>query len=843
MKRKYVVTLLTAAVMVAVVATSLVSAERLNQGSSEQPDAPPTPAAAGFFLVGSKNLEPLDFHQAGDMQFFTWADLNPSQGVFDFSLIQQYLDSHTIPAGPGQPGKKVAFSITTYDGRGGNGAEAMPAWLRAQANSTINGVLTEQVRNGNFEASSLSSTWTTSGPVSLSSSTPHGGSYAAKLGDQAATTAELLQYGVRIPKILAQGQLTYWWRSSSTGGTPDPDDRLIVEILDGSTVVAAVQNQASLGNQGWQQRSLNLLPYDGHWSTLQFKLVNDNDSTVTSVWIDDVSLQVQPIIPKYWDDAYLTPYQAFVQALGSAFRSDPRVEFIGMGTGQFGETRATDVTDRTATRANGLDEQGWITTVNRITDMYVSAFSQGNVLRKNVMLQNAPFQYQPFERRDFSAYGAARNAGLSFNGLFYEWNNAVTFPYPSAGAQWRLKSYDPMIEYNDRVPTGFETYGYMVGNVTSIGTGISDTFYWSILSALDKHATYLRMSNYPGWYIDDNNQPVAAYTDIMAWAKPYFGTSLDDPNSSRYPKSVWVAMRDYLFPICYYNNAYDCENSTDWPDLGNFEYWLYQYDKIPGFQGGQTRPETHQEFVNSAAYGVQSPQLGLCPAGSVGPADYPCFTNVYNAQLPKVREAQFIRRTDQASNNLYMWFDIEDAYAYNTQGLTADITITYWDHGTDKFRLQYDSFSGPKYATPQGGNTTWVQKTNSGTFRQVVFRLTDARFTNSLPEGIDFKLDSRNENGVADGDEWIHLVDVRVFDPTIPTPTNTPTRTPLPTNTPTPTSTPTRTPTPTSTATATNTPTVTPTATSTSTPSPTASPTAIAAQLKVYLPLTIRSAP
>ena len=162
--------------------------------------------------------------------------------------------------------------------------------------------------------------------------------------------------------------------------------------------------------------------------------------------------------------------------------------------------------------------------------MYVGAFSQGNVLRRKVMLQNAPFQFDPLERRDFSAYAVARNAGLSFNGLFYGWNNAVTYPYPiDAGAVWRLKSYDPMIEYSGRVPTGFETYSYMAGDITSQGAGISDTFYWSVLNALDKHSTYLRMSTYAGWYIDANNQPVSAYTDIMAWAKPYFGASLPTP--------------------------------------------------------------------------------------------------------------------------------------------------------------------------------------------------------------------------------------------------------------------------------------------------------------------------
>ncbi len=203
----------------------------------------------------------------------------------------------------------------------------------------------------------------------MSTSNPHGGSYAAKIGDQAGTTAELVQYSVRIPKVLNVGQITYWWRSTSSGGTPDPDDRLIVEILDGADVVVQLQSQANLGTQGWQQRTLDLRPYDGHWSTLRFKLVNDNDSTVTAVWIDDVSLQVQPIVPKYWEnDAYLTPYRNFVQALGTTFKNDTRLDFVGMGTGQFGETRATDVVDRNATTSNGLTSDLWITTVNTITD-------------------------------------------------------------------------------------------------------------------------------------------------------------------------------------------------------------------------------------------------------------------------------------------------------------------------------------------------------------------------------------------------------------------------------------------------------------------------------------------
>ena len=435
MRRKHRLFVLAALALVAVLATTWVSAERLPQGNTEQqPEVGPTSAAPGFYIVGSKNLNPAAFNQSGDMQFFTWAELNPAQGVYDFGRVQQFIADHYVAPSATTPGKMTAISITPYDGRGGDGAQAMPGWVRAKTNTTIEGSVTQQIRNGTFDAGTLNP-WDTSSPVALDTNNPHGGSYSVKLGDMANTTAELRQYSVRIPRVLAMGEISYWWRSTSSDGVPDPGDRLVMEILDGSSVVAQVQNQANLGVQGWQQVTFDLRPYDGHWSTVQFKLINDNDTTITAVWIDDISLQVQPILPKFWSEEYLGYYASFVQALGDTFRNESRLDFVGMGTGEFGETRASDNEDDTATRANGLDEQGWITTVNRITDMYVSAFSQGGRLRKNVMLQNAPFQYQPFERRDFSAYAATRDAGLSFNGLFYQWNSAVTYPYPNAGGR------------------------------------------------------------------------------------------------------------------------------------------------------------------------------------------------------------------------------------------------------------------------------------------------------------------------------------------------------------------------------------------------------------------------
>jgi cell division septation protein DedD len=190
-----------------------------------------------------------------------------------------------------------------------------------------------------------------------------------------------------------------------------------------------------------------------------------------------------------------------------------------------------------------------------------------------------------------------------------------------------------------------------------------------------------------------------------------------------------------------------------------------------------------------------------------------------------------IRRTDQASNNDFMYFDVDAGYMFDGN-YTADITVTYWDKGNDQLRLQYDSTSGPKYARIKGTTSTAVTKQNSNQFRKVIFTVDDARFADGLSGNTDFAIDSRNSDGVKDGNEWIHFVDVRQYDPAVPTATATPTRTATPTATPTATNTPTVTPT----ATPTHTATATPTATNT----PTVTPTATPVVRDRYLPLILR---
>jgi hypothetical protein len=133
---------------------------------------------------------------------------------------------------------------------------------------------------------------------------------------------------------------------------------------------------------------------------------------------------------------------------------------------------------------------------------------------------------------------------------------------------------------------------------------------------------------------------------------------------------------------------------------------------------------------------------------------------------------RFARRTDQATGNTRMRFDIDDAYMYNGNFGTVSITVTYFATGSDRWELRYDSTSGTdKMAQPAGSADLWVQKDNSGVWKRAVFYLSDARFANGQPGSTDFSIYCAN-----DGNEWVSLVEVGKGGGAVitPTPTVTP---------------------------------------------------------------------
>lgn len=179
--------------------------------------------------------------------------------------------------------------------------------------------------------------------------------------------------------------------------------------------------------------------------------------------------------------------------------------------------------------------------------------------------------------------------------------------------------------------------------------------------------------------------------DLLQFAVKYLGKQAPDI------PSAWVALR---------------ETEYAWfPDYGNFEFYLFQNDDAPG---GKTVPLW--KFDSSP-------------------------------------EGRYTRRTDQASNNPYMYFDVDDRYAYG--GIyNATITVTYMDKGTDKWDLRYDS------VTDLDKLAGTITKKNTNKWQTAVFQVADAQFANRLPgggsrQGSDFRISSLN-----DGNETIHMVDV-----------------------------------------------------------------------------------
>lgn len=179
---------------------------------------------------------------------------------------------------------------------------------------------------------------------------------------------------------------------------------------------------------------------------------------------------------------------------------------------------------------------------------------------------------------------------------------------------------------------------------------------------------------------------------------------------------------------CNHPDPANCEEVCFGPEKGNFSYWLYQMDNFPK---GKTV--------------VLPNQSELLP--------------------PTARKHLYgqyrVRRTDQASGNPYMYFDIDDGYPpaggipLSSGGQTTwEVTVTFINQGNDELSLEYRDYTGNlvrrtiKKGSHLGEVNQWVDYT---------FSLKDAYFNNNL-EGVDFRINSQN-----DGDEIVHRVMVKGY--------------------------------------------------------------------------------
>jgi hypothetical protein len=438
-------------------------------------------------------------------------------------------------------------------------------------------------------------------------------------------------------------------------------------------------------------------------------------------------------IPNYWHSSYRTAVHNLITAFGARYNNDSRVEWIETGVGAYGENQPSDDRyDNCLITAGYGDQTAWEQFAKDIINWYRQAFPN-----KPLMTQHYPRFRADAERRNITDYAASLFVGPKGDGLIPDRDKALQRTDPT-------KSYylsyldDPAVTYSNTVPVGFESYRFYLNT--------DNLLYWAILNGLDKHASYFAfdanlMRDETG---GNTNWP------MLRFANAHLGKSVFDT------PDVWVALRE--------------TGLTFFPQFGNYSFYLYQDNDAPG---GRTVPLTYRP-AGTEAYQIQNTQVETSQS----------FLGTY-------KESWICRRTDQASGQPFMYFNVDDRYLYGGSN-TVTITVKYFDRGTDTWSLEYDAVDA---VTKSAGAVT---KTNTMRWKEATFVVGDARFENRQAHGNDFRINSNSDGP----DEVIHLVTVSRQGGPIPTPTSTatpvltgtpptPTVTPTITSSPTPTSVPT----------------------------------------------------
>ena len=250
-------------------------------------------------------------------------------------------------------------------------------------------------------------------------------------------------------------------------------------------------------------------------------------------------------IPKYWDPGYQQEYWKFVQAIGQQYNGDPRIAFLEIGVGLFGETQPVASNYNDCLQAAGLTSNLWIEYVKQVVDAYALAFPD-----TQLVMEYAPRFLKTQERLIVTDYAAERGVGLQHSGLTTDGDSLIVDD-PKLSI-YRTGQYDPMLKWGDQVVLAWES------TVASPDNNLTTTM-WRLYNGLDKHPDYI--------LVDDRQVKDPERWGLLAFANAHAGRTLADT------PSVWVAMRETQY--------------TWFPQWGNYQFWLYQNDVAPG---GKTAP-------------------------------------------------------------------------------------------------------------------------------------------------------------------------------------------------------------------------------------------------------------
>ncbi len=409
--------------------------------------------------------------------------------------------------------------------------------------------------------------------------------------------------------FLTGGNMTFFWR----------DIEISDQVFDWKVVEDWLDSQTSMGKVA----NIGFSVYDGRCcggSVIPPWMIWEHEESV--VRCD----AMQWAIPRYWDAYYLQQYREFIQAFAQRYDNDPRIGWIEIGTGIFGEAKPSDNRDFECMLNAGLTPEVWVETSMDIMDIFAQAFHNTPLL----------YQYAPLyivrgpdggqigsiaQRRTLTDYAASLGMGVKHNGLTPDADFALVdnpdLSYYKAG-QW-----DPIYTWWPKRPVGWESYASQKCVDAQTGERSSEITMWCVYAGLAGHADYFVFSK--DLVVDPDRAP------YLEFAQHYLGATVDSTDS------VWTALRETEFHF--------------YPARGNYSFWLYQNDDV---YGGETVPEWR---VTDAAEGRYTRRTNI-QAGNPN-----MYFDVDNAWMYRNQDATVtieVVYLDQGRDSWSLYYDARD---------------------------------------------------------------------------------------------------------------------------------------------------------------------------------------
>lgn len=688
------------------------------ESAPADPSPTPAPIPYGIYammdwqrIAGADGGKAAPWVKAGHYAF-TWRQVNPAPGEFDWHLMDMWL---TAEAGPRESptGKRAALGINAYEGGAG---DAAPEWvlerfgMRGYDNTACavvaagehpqpdlrplliveaqlpgeNGRQQYLFPSGRVGDHAIADTWI----EAQESNRNHAQDAQLVIGRAGQANALLGFHLTDIPLEASIISATLRLHVVETGCGGSLPLEIAAYALRRPWMPAEVTWQSPRAGEAWTIRGANGVLADADRSAEPAGLATiltagmvevPLEPALVQAWLQEPAandgllvkqMPAGPWLPRYWEEGYLEALSQMVHALAERYAGDPRLAWVEISVGIYGETApANDPLLKWAYAEAGLTSEideparglySWVSIVRRIIDIYRNAFPD-----TPLFLQYSNNFESVSERAGYVPYAVERGIGLKHNGLYPDSIDGATYGGPAVG------TYNIMFTYSETIPVGweFQVFPRTKANV-----------YWALLNALDKHADFVM--------VQKDAVALPELVPMYEFANQYLGATLETT------PGVWVALRETERPAERWHTQ-----------MGNFSFWLYQRDGAPD---------------------------GL---------------SVSLWKVTEEKEGLFARRTDQASGSRYLYFDIDDRYLQGYAGPLA-VEVTYLDRGDDQWHLEYDA------GTAAPARTAPVRKGNSGTWKRQRFVLTDAIMRNGLA-GMDFRIDCEG-----DGDEIIHWVQV-----------------------------------------------------------------------------------